>query len=96
MYRMTYEKAGQYYRAMMLHVSAIAQIALADIDRIGLRLPNKINPTFAEFLDLNANRLQCYDDDPIYIDRFDCYPALPIDGNHDHIQYICFYKAGKP
>jgi hypothetical protein len=60
---MTYERAGEYYRAMMLDVSAMDKVALSDIDKIGLRLPyNKLNPEFADFLAHNADRLQLFDE----------------------------------
>ena len=61
-HRMTYERAGEYFRAMMLDVSVFDCVSLADLDEIGLRLPPTDNPTFVEFLDHNADRLQLFDD----------------------------------
>jgi len=64
-YRMTYERAGQYFRAMMLDVSMFPLVNLDDVHRMGLMLPNKLNPTFAGFIDENANRLQLFDKEEI-------------------------------
>ena len=61
-HRMTIERAGEYFRAMMLDVSVFDCVSLAELDEIGLRLPPTDNPTFAEFLDWNADRLQLFDD----------------------------------
>jgi hypothetical protein len=60
-YRMTYERAGVMFRAMMLDISACSQVSIYDIERMGLRLP-EADLSFAAFLDENADRLQCYDE----------------------------------
>jgi len=61
-HRMTYERAGEYFRAMKLDISMLSRVSLADIDTMGLQLPDhQIDPTFAEFLDWNADRLQLFD-----------------------------------
>jgi hypothetical protein len=60
-HRMTYECAGLLFRAMMLDVHACSQVALADIDRMGLQLP-EVDLSFAAFIDENADRLQLFDE----------------------------------
>ena len=65
-YRMTYERAGLMYRAMMLKMDACAQVSIRDVIDMGLRLPS-VNPTFAEFLDHNADKLQLFDEEVYHV-----------------------------
>jgi hypothetical protein len=63
-HRMTYERAGQIFQAMMLDKKACEKITLAEIDNAVLRLPPAIKNhpyPFALFLDYNADRLQLFD-----------------------------------
>jgi hypothetical protein len=96
-YRMTYERAGYIFRAMKLEnigqstrlefPSTIPFGILWDASDMGLVLPD--NGKFESFVDLNEDRLQLFDDDPIaqalYL-RFDQeYGEL--------INYtVCFYS----
>lgn len=79
-HRMTYARAGDYFRAMMLNVQALSLVSLADIDAMGLRLPDKLNPTFAEFVDENADRLQLFDELPTIQIKYE-----------NPTTYICLY-----
>jgi hypothetical protein len=64
-HRMTYELAGLYFRLMKYlskHADAITPIeTMIIIENMGLHLPDSDNPTFAEFLDYNADRLQLFE-----------------------------------
>jgi hypothetical protein len=63
-HRMTYERAGLMFRAMKLNVKACAEVCIQEVLDMGLVLPDTLNPTFAEFLDYNADRLQLFDEHP--------------------------------
>jgi hypothetical protein len=61
-HRMTYEWAGEYFRAMKLDLSILADLhfgMLFDICKMKLILPDI--DTFSEFLRVNADRLQLFD-----------------------------------
>jgi hypothetical protein len=91
-HRMTIERAGLLFRAMRFDPDACAQVAVQDIAAMGLTLPDTLGAfPFADFLAHNADRLQLFDEPPRYIDRFEHYTSLPIDGNPDDIQYVCVY-----
>jgi hypothetical protein len=64
-HRMTYERAGLYFRLMKYlskHADAITPIeTMISIENMGLHLPDSDNQTYAEFLDYNADRLQLFD-----------------------------------
>jgi hypothetical protein len=64
-HRMTYERAGLYFRLMKYlskHANAVTPIeTMISIENMGLHLPDSDNPTFAEFINHNADRLQLFD-----------------------------------
>jgi hypothetical protein len=57
---------------MLMDTAFFPLVDLREVDRMGLRLPDKISPTFAEFLDENVDRLQLFDK-PV---RAECYGVM--------------------
>jgi hypothetical protein len=66
-YRVTYECAGEIFRAMILDINCFHKINLSQIAEMGLKLPDVLNPTFAEFLDENRDRLQLFDEPVVVV-----------------------------
>jgi hypothetical protein len=57
---MTYERAGQIFRALQFIPAALALIQLSEVDDMRLIPPDK-NMKFAEWMGYNADRLQLFD-----------------------------------
>lgn len=61
-HRMTYEQAGHIFDAMKKAAKGSGEaLEIAYLQGLTLTLPDTPNPTFADFLDYNALRLQCFD-----------------------------------
>jgi hypothetical protein len=98
-HRMTYERAAEYFRAMKL-LKEYTKIEstqgglpigiLQDASDIGLVLPD--DGKFGSFIDLNADRLQLFDEEPICQTLF-----IRIAEDGDIINYtICFHSDDIP
>lgn len=59
-HRMTYERAGHIFRALQFIPDALKYVQLIEVDEMRLIPPWK-NMRFAEWVDINADKLQLYD-----------------------------------